>query len=361
MENKGQRLIYTTNTPHTWSIYIGKKILDNIPELANLARYTRLALVMDRQVAKLYEAEIVAILRNGGIEPLVIIIPGGEAAKSLAEVERVYRKLLNAQFDRKSALIAFGGGVVGDITGFVAATYLRGIEFIQLPTTLLAQVDASIGGKTGVNFQGLKNMIGAFYQPRMIISDISLLRSLPQREFRSGLAEVVKYGLIKDKSIFALLEQKRTNLSEDELEFLVTKSSKIKGKIVERDERETSGVRELLNFGHTLGHAVETLGKGKYTHGEAISLGMVFAARLSLLCKMLAVKEYERIVSLLEVLGLPTTCSLSMAVLLKKIVYDKKSVRTKPRWVLLKKIGKGITGQVVAQKTVQLALKEIIR
>lgn len=353
-----QQLDFVSKHQSKWMVYVGQGLLPRLPQLIDLSVYTKIGIITDKNVAKLHLEQAVESLKRGINKPFIIIVLAGERTKSLTEAERIYRMLLDENFDRQSLLVAFGGGVVGDLTGFIAATYLRGIDFIQIPTTLLAQVDASIGGKTGVNFRGYKNIIGTFYQPRTIISDILLLRTLPQRELRSGLAEVLKYGLIKDKSIFELLEGKGSNLSEDDLELLVVKSSKIKGKIVEEDEQEKSGARAQLNFGHTLGHAAESVGNGEYTHGEAISIGILFASKISYLLQMIHKSEYNRVVELLKKLNLPVACSLSRDKLLKKIVYDKKNVNKQTRWVLLKGIGEAVSNQKVDDHIIAEALKK---
>lgn len=355
-----QQLEFVSKRKTDWKVIVGQGLIQNLPHLINFSAYTKLGVITDNNVAELHLDDLVKSLSSFVNKPLIITLPAGERAKSLTEAERIYQILLDKNFDRESLLLAFGGGVVGDLTGFVAATYMRGIDFLQIPTTLLAQVDASIGGKTGVNFGGHKNIVGIFYQPRAIISDISLLRTLPQRERRSGLAEVIKYGLIKDRKIFGLLEMKGDKLSKEELQKLVALCSQIKGQIVEEDEREKSGMRALLNFGHTLGHAVESAGEGRYIHGEAISIGMRFAAKTSHLLQMIQRSEYERIAKTLTKLNLPIVCSLPREPLLEEIAYDKKSIGKESRWVLLERIGKAVANQAVPANIIRQALTEVI-
>lgn len=355
-----KKLQFVSKSEKKWKVIVGNSLIQRLPRLVDLTGYTKIGIVMDGQVGELYEKVIVKALEKDALDPLIFKIKPGEQSKSLGETSRIYEALLNGHFDRKSVLVAFGGGVVGDLTGFVAATYMRGIDVVQIPTTLLAQADAAIGGKTGVNFNGSKNIIGSFHQPQAIISDISLLKTLSKRELRSGLAEVVKYGLIKDKSIFELLERKGIDLSEDDLELLVVISTNIKGKIIEKDEQEKTGLRAQLNFGHTLGHAVESVGNGEYTHGEAISIGILFASKISYLLQMIHKSEYNRVVELVKKLNLPVACSLSRDELLKKIVYDKKSVNKQTRWVLLKGIGEAVSNQKVDDHIIAEALKEIV-
>ena len=268
----------------------------------------RVAVVTNPTVGGLYYETVRTSLAAAGYAVLKIELPDGEEFKSLETVNTVYTELIRNGFDRGCFLLALGGGVIGDMTGFAAATFLRGVPFVQVPTTLLAQVDSSVGGKTGVNHELGKNLIGAFYQPRLVISDVETLATLEQRDFVSGVAEVVKYGVVLDADFFSYLSvhQERILLREHEiLAYLVRRCCELKGEIVSQDEQE-SGVRAVLNYGHTLGHAVETLaGYDRYRHGEAVAMGMVAAAIISRRYGHADHGETARIIRLIRDLGLP--------------------------------------------------------
>lgn len=268
----------------------------------------RVAIVTNPTVGDLYGEMVVAALRDSNRQVNVVTIPDGEEYKTLATLEQIYDLLIDWRFDRYCALLALGGGVIGDLTGFAAATFLRGIPFVQVPTTLLAQVDSSVGGKTGVNHPQGKNLIGAFYQPRHVHIDVGVLATLPDREYAAGLAEVVKYGVIRDAAFFAWLENERAALLARDpaaLEHAVMISCQIKADVVESDENE-QGLRAILNYGHTFGHAVETLaGYGVIRHGEAVAIGMVMAARTSARLGLGSHDDVAKIAGLLRSFGLP--------------------------------------------------------
>ncbi len=271
-------------------------------------------------------------------------IPDGEKYKTLQTVEKLYKEFLKCKVDRSTPVIALGGGVVGDVAGFAAATYLRGLPLIQVPTTLLAQVDSSVGGKTGVDLPAGKNLIGAFYQPKMVYIDVSVLKTLPQREVLCGTAEVIKYGAIASESLFSTLEKKVSpflQLDSFLLKKVVKECVKIKANIVERDEKETFGIRSILNFGHTLGHAVETLsGYHRYSHGEAVAVGMAFAVQLSESLGLTKTWTVDRLMNLIHEMGLPHQIPpYSKNAYLQVMARDKKMVKGKIRYVLIKKIG----------------------
>ena len=257
-----------------------------------------------------------ASLKGAGYEAVLVTVPPGETSKSLRMVERCYDQLARHRLERKSFVLALGGGVVGDLAGFVAATYLRGIPFVQVPTTLLAQVDSSVGGKVGVNLKAGKNLVGAFHQPRLVLCDLATLGTLSAREFRAGLAEVIKYGIIYDEGLFARLERDLPLLLKRDVKVLadvVARCCEIKAEVVAQDETET-GLRAILNFGHTIGHAIEaTSGYGKFLHGEAISIGQVMAAMLSTKVLGLQTGDAARIHLLFARAGLPTTIKLTAA------------------------------------------------
>jgi 3-dehydroquinate synthase len=321
----------------------------------------QVCIVTDETVAPLYLETIKNTLKNYQCDE--IILPDGEEYKTLATVELIFDKLLSNRHTRSTTLIALGGGVVGDITGFTAACYLRGVNFIQIPTTLLAQVDASIGGKTGVNHPLGKNMIGAFYQPRCVICDIDVLKTLAAREFQAGFAEVIKYGLIQDAAFFSWLEEHCEDLLKREpndLGHAVLRSAQIKSAIVEKDERENS-LRALLNLGHTFGHAIENLaGYGNILHGEAVAIGISLATELSVIKKWTSTDEMNRIKKLLQKMNLPIQWSpeISGMALVKQMMNDKKNIHGKLRLVLLKNIGNGIvTDEVSEEELYQSLLK----
>jgi 3-dehydroquinate synthase len=267
--------------------------------------------------------------------------------------------------ERKSFIVALGGGVVGDLAGFVAASYLRGIPFVQVPTTLLAQVDSSVGGKTGVNLAAGKNLVGAFYQPRLVLCDLATFRTLPEREFRAGLAEVIKYGIIYDAELFARLERDMAKILRRDaasLAHIVARSCEIKADVVSQDETE-SGLRAILNYGHTIGHAIEAItAYGRYLHGEAISIGQVAAAHLSAELLGLPVNDVERIRALFVAAGLPVSIKLTTAQrtkLLAAMTLDKKVSGGEIKFVLAERIGKVVWGQKVPAATVQRALDAV--
>ncbi len=305
----------------------------------------RAAVVSDSRVAPLYVPAVAASLRAAGFAVAEIQIPEGEQHKNLAWLALLYDRLIEAHIDRSSPIVAVGGGVVGDLAGFAAATVLRGVPFVQVPTTLLAQVDASVGGKTGINHASGKNLIGAFHQPRLVAIDIDTLKSLPRREYLAGLAEVVKYGAILDPELFARVDRNVPALLRQDpalLSDVIATSCRLKAMVVERDERE-GDYRAILNFGHTLGHAIETLTEyRRLLHGEAVAIGMVCAARMSQLLGWLARSDVERIEGLLRRIGLPTAVpsDLSADQLALAVEADKKARGGKIKFVCLEAIGK---------------------
>lgn len=327
----------------SYPIYIGAGLLQQ-PELLTRHIQSKQVIVLTNDtVAPLYLQVVQQALQDYQHE--VVIIPDGEEYKSLAYVTKVFDRLLEKKFSRNATLIALGGGVVGDMGGFAAACYQRGIAFIQIPTTLLAQVDSSVGGKTGVNHPLGKNMIGAFYQPQCVIIDTTVLNTLPDRELSAGIAEVIKYGLIRDPDFFSWLERNMALLiarDDDALAFAIERSCQNKADVVAADEFE-SGVRATLNLGHTFGHAIETgMGYGHYLHGEAVSIGTCFAADLSKRLGWLSDEDEARIVAILKAANLPVTPPDSMTVeqYINLMSVDKKNVDGKIRVILLQGIGK---------------------
>jgi len=329
----------------SYSIHIGHNLLQTRDLVTTLVATGQVMVVTDTNVEKLYLPALLKSLQ--GKQVVVHVIPAGEGYKNLETMNGIITALLQNRFSRTSCLIALGGGVVGDLTGFTAACFQRGIKFLQVPTTLLAQVDSSVGGKTAVNHPLGKNMIGAFHQPTGVIIDVSLLQSLPDREFSAGLAEVIKYGLIRDRVFYEWLESnvdKLVNKDTAALEHAVERSCFNKAAVVSEDETET-GVRATLNLGHTFGHAVETgLNYKLWLHGEAVGLGMLMAAHMSMLSGWLTVQAYERIRSLLVRAGLPVRLppELQNTDIRELMSVDKKVSHGRLKLILLEDIGTAI-------------------
>lgn len=347
----------------TYNILIGGGLLNRLgAECAQLQLGRRCAIISDRNVAPRLAKIVQRSLAQAGFEPLLITVPAGETAKSIKSVQACYDQLAAHRLERKSFIVALGGGVVGDLAGFVAATYLRGISFVQVPTTLLAQVDSSVGGKVGVNLKAGKNLVGAFHQPRLVLCDFETLKTLPARDYRAGLAEVIKYGIIRDAVLFQQLEREAPALlrrDEKILADVVARCCEIKAQVVSEDETET-GVRAILNFGHTIGHALEAIsGYGKYLHGEAISIGQVAAAQLSIQILGLPTDDAQRIMNLFQRAGLPTTVKLTSAQLDRlcaAMKLDKKVSGGEIKFVLAKEIGRVEFGEKVPLDLVRATL-----
>ncbi len=318
--------------------------------------------VTDTHVGPRYADKAVASLKAAGFDAHVVMVPAGEAAKSLKVVARCYDAFAKQRVERQSLVVALGGGCVGDLAGFVASTYLRGLPFVQVPTTLLSQVDSSIGGKTGINIAAGKNLVGAFHQPRLVLCDLETLKTLADREFRAGTAEIIKYGIIKDPVLFKRLEKSLPKIiARDLAELLpiVTRSCEIKAEIVTADETE-NGERASLNFGHTLGHAIEnTAGYGRYLHGEAISVGQVAAAHLSAKFVEFPEADVERIRQLFLLAGLPVSYKTKPETrgrLFTAMQHDKKVTAGEIRFVLAKKLGEVVWGHKVVDADIHGAL-----
>ena len=348
----------------SYGIKIGAGVLSRLgTECARLRLGKRCAIISDSNVAPRYAKATREALAKAGFESFLIVVPAGETAKSMKSVESCYDQLAGRRLERKSFIVALGGGVVGDLAGFVAATYLRGIPFVQVPTTLLAQVDSSVGGKVGVNLIAGKNLVGAFYQPRLVLCDLDAMATLPGREYRAGLAEVIKYGIIYDAKLFERLERDLPKLLARDpktLASMVARCCEIKAEVVRQDETE-SGLRAILNFGHTIGHALEAISHyGKYLHGEAISIGQVAEARLSVQALKLPVSEAERIMELFRRADLPTQVKLDAAQrrnLLAAMQLDKKVSAGEIKFVLARKIGRVEFGHAVPMNLVEQALR----
>jgi 3-dehydroquinate synthase len=330
----------------SYPIYIGDGLLSKIKLFEPHLKQKHVAIVTNTTVAPLYLDPLLTLFKQHSIKAFPIILPDGESYKNQETLNLIYDALLKEKCERSVTLIALGGGVIGDMTGYAAATYLRGVSFIQIPTTLLSQVDSSVGGKTGINHALGKNMIGAFYQPQCVIADIDTLKTLPQREFSAGMAEVIKYGLIRDKAFFDWLEKNMEGLMKLNPSLLIEaieRSCQNKADIVEMDEHE-SGVRATLNLGHTFGHAIENaMGYGVWLHGEAVATGIVMAANLSKLMDWLTEIEFNRIVTLLKVAKLPVDPpQISEDQYMQLMRMDKKVVDGKIRLVLQKGIGDSV-------------------
>lgn len=346
----------------TYPIYIGQTLLANAGLIVKHLPQKRVAIVTNETIAPFYLSPLRTALEAQGVSVLPIVVPDGESFKTWETLNSVFDQLLRARCERKTTLIALGGGVVGDLTGFAAAVYLRGVPFIQIPTTLLAQVDSSVGGKTAVNHPLGKNMIGAFYQPAAVIADTATLSTLPARELSAGLAEVIKYGLIMDLEFLAWLEQNVEAIRACEpraTAHAVRRSCECKAKIVAADERET-GVRAYLNLGHTFGHAIEAgLGFGTWLHGEAVAAGMVLAARTSSALGHITMSDVNRASRLLERAGCPTNApDFPVQQWLEHMGHDKKVQDGKLRFVLLRRLGEAYVDDAVPQAVLNAVLAQ---
>lgn len=330
------------NGERSYPIYIGQDLLTQSKLIEPYVEGSQVLIVTNDVVAPLYLDKVKKIFSAYNVK--IVVLPDGEQYKTLDTVNTIFDALLDAKFDRTCTLVALGGGVVGDMTGFAAASYQRGVNFIQIPTTLLAQVDSSVGGKTGVNHPKGKNMIGAFHQPRCVIADSDTLNTLEDKQLSAGIAEVIKYGLIRDMDFTKWLEENMLKLlarDPDALSYAIEVSCRSKAKIVAQDEKE-KGVRALLNLGHTFGHAIETsVGYGNWLHGEAVATGMLMAADLSMRLGNLTVKDVERVDNLLDMAMLPTRAPHHMDYehYIELMAIDKKTRSGKINLILFNKLG----------------------
>lgn len=344
-----------------YPIYIGESLYADAARIVAHLPQKKAAIITNETIAPLYLAPLQAALEAAGVAVTPVILPDGEAYKTWETLNLIFDALLGARAERKTTLIALGGGVIGDMTGFAAACYQRGAPFIQIPTTLLAQVDSSVGGKTAINHPLGKNMIGAFYQPRAVLADMAVLDTLPERELSAGLAEVIKYALLGDVQFLAWLEQHIEALRARDRATLaeaVRHCCQMKADIVGEDEKET-GVRALLNLGHTFGHAIEAgMGYGAWLHGEAVAAGMVLAAETSRLLGWISEADVARVTALIERAGLPTLSpDLGVDAWISHMGHDKKVEEGQLRFVLLRQLG-----QAVIEKGVPLAvLREVLQ
>jgi 3-dehydroquinate synthase len=328
----------------SYEIRIGNGIADRMALLISKNHKAgRYVIITDDCVDKLHGQNFLAGLKDAGLTVDLLAFPAGEASKNIDTVLDIAGKLLKLGADRETCLIALGGGVVGDMVGFIASVFMRSIPYLQVPTTLIAQVDSSIGGKTAIDLPSGKNLLGTFYQPAAVFADLSFLETLPQKEFNNGLAEIIKYGIIEDEKMFQTLEDNMVAVKQKDAALmlkLVENCCRIKKSIVEIDERE-HGLRRILNFGHTLGHALEAVSKYKITHGEGVALGMIAAARLSEKMSYLDPSETQRIEALIRAAGLPVRIPNSLATdsIIPQLRMDKKKKGDIVHFVLLKKIG----------------------
>ncbi|MDJ0832244.1 MAG: 3-dehydroquinate synthase [Gammaproteobacteria bacterium] len=328
----------------SYPIYIGHRLLDNHSLVTDHINGSSAVVVSNTTVAPLYLDKVEQSLRSRDIRYDTVILEDGEQYKTLASIERIIDTLIGQRHDRKTTLIALGGGVIGDITGFAAAIYQRGVNFIQIPTTLLSQVDSSVGGKTGVNHPAGKNMIGAFYQPQCVIADTATLDTLPQRELSAGMAEVIKYGLIYDADFFSWLEHNMQALMDKDpgsISEAILVSCRIKAEVVAEDEKE-AGLRAILNLGHTFGHAIESaMGYGNWLHGEAVAVGMVMATDLSVRHQWIEPSVKQRAIELIQRANLPVAAPAEMTVdqYMDIMAIDKKVDQGVIKFVLLRQLG----------------------
>lgn len=358
------RMVQVPLGERAYAIRIGGRLLDRLgTECRRLGLGTRCAVVTDTQVGAYYADVAVASLRGAGLDACVVTVPAGERSKCLRQVEAVHDQLAAHRLERQSFVVALGGGVVGDLAGFVAASYLRGVALVQVPTSLLAQVDSSVGGKVGVNLAAGKNLVGAFHQPRLVLCDLDTLATLPEREYRSGLAEVIKYGVIADARLFRRLERVLPKLLERDaatLAAIVARCCQIKAEVVCQDETE-GGRRAILNFGHTVGHALEAISKyGRYLHGEAIAIGQVVAARLSSEQLGFPPRDADRLRALFVAAGLPVEVRLNASQrkqLFAAMRLDKKVRGGELKFVLAEALGQVRWGQRVPDESIRRLLE----
>ncbi len=350
---------------NSYPIFIGEKIFDKLSETLSLYDFSKkIVLVTDSDIYKIY-GDLIERGFAGFVELLdIIVVPSGEKSKSFAGVDQIISRMLELQCDRNVAVIAFGGGVVGDLAGFAAAIYKRGVNYIQVPTTLLAQVDSSVGGKTGINHALGKNLIGSFHQPKLVWSDLDFLNSLPEKEIRSGLGEIIKYGVIWDEKLFSFLEENINSVFEldmDSIAYLVKRSCEIKAEVVAQDEREF-GLRMILNFGHTIGHGIEAeMGYKILSHGEAVLVGMLAESKIALEMELLSQIEFERIANLISIFNLKKKLKINPDSVLEFMQSDKKALEGKLRFALPTQIGKVEVFDNVSNDQVRRSINYVIK
>lgn len=336
----------------SYPIIIGKGLLRRTGEILRERGCGHLAVIADARVEALWGNELKETLEEAGIKFLFLRVPSGERYKNLSSARRLWNELSEGKVDRGWWIASFGGGMVGDLAGFVSASYMRGLDFLQIPTTLLAQVDAGIGGKVAIDHPKGKNLLGFFYQPRLVLIDPSFLLTLPSRQFKNGMAEVIKYGAIRDEELLNLLKEKQGKIvgrNEELLEEIVDRCVRLKAEYVERDEKDVLGIRAQLNFGHTIGHIIERESGFRLLHGEAISIGMVFAGELSHRLGFLSSGELEYLKSLLSLYTLPQSLTFPLRAerIIEGLYWDKKVKEGRIRFVLLKRLGEAFLSEDV--------------
>jgi 3-dehydroquinate synthase len=340
----------------SYAVHIGNGLLGEIGTLLapeNIGG--RCAIISDSTVAPIYGGSAQKGLRESGIDAEILTVPAGENSKSMAVASDLCERLLALGLDRSAFIVALGGGVIGDLAGFVAAIYYRGIPYVQVPTTVLAQVDSSVGGKTGVNARGGKNLIGAFHQPRLVVADTATLRTLPAREYNEGFAEIIKHGAIRDRALLDVLDS-------GDLPAIIARNVEIKAEIVAADEHETTGLRALLNFGHTIGHAIENAaGYGRFLHGEAISLGLTAACNLSMRLAGLSRAARDLVVAKLSAFQLPTQLGpeITTSAVMTALRRDKKFAGGEVRFVLVPELGTALLSADVTLRDIEHAVEEL--
>ena len=365
MNKEDRRIVRVELGPQSYDIVIGHELGASLIDFVRGRRYSRQALlVTDSNVGPLYGEQVAALLAEAGLHPVVYAIPAGESSKTLAIAEKIYTCIIEHGLDRKSPVFALGGGVVGDLAGFVASTYMRGVPFVQLPASLLAQVDSSVGGKVAVDHALGKNLIGSFYQPDAVFIDLDFMKRLPKREIATGLGEIVKYGIIYDALFFGFLEQHPDDvlaLAPEATVHMIARSCEIKAAVVSKDEKE-AGQRRILNFGHTMAHTIEQeTGYVRYNHGEAVAIGMVGAADISRRLGLIDAETQGRVVALIQRLGLPTKAEgCTVDAMYAGIFHDKKTVNGTVHWVLMDGIGRTVVKNDVPEDIVRAAMAGVL-
>lgn len=349
----------TINVLNSYRVHIGSNILKEIPDLIELDNYSKIFVITDTIVKKYCLEKLEQALST---KILAIAVVPGEKNKNIETVRLIWEKLLSLKADRKSLIINLGGGVIGDMGGFAASTYMRGLDFIQIPTTLLAQVDSSVGGKVGINFSNIKNLIGSFNQPKAVFCDITFLSTLPTREFIEGFGEIIKHGIIADRSYFDFITSKKpSDFTDNELVEIVSKSAEIKSAIISKDEKEEN-LRKLVNFGHTVGHAIESLSlktDKPLLHGEAISLGMIVETEISYKLGLISEGDSLKIKQSLKNVGLPTDIpDFPVKQIMDKIQSDKKIESGQIKWTLISSIGQALINQSVPNEVIAQSYEE---
>lgn len=358
-----KKLIVTIQEkPQVYPIIIGEDLIGTIDALFDFSKYSKIVIITGKNIPKEWLAKLQESLPY---ESFPIFAPSGEKGKTIDTVIYIWNQFQKLGLDRKALVINLGGGVICDMGGFAASTYLRGVDFLQVPTTILAQVDASVGGKTGINFNNIKNYIGAFQQPIGVVIDVNTLATLSERVYTQGFAEIIKHGLIADRVYFDFVTSKKLkDFNTSELTQMLAKSNEIKARIVEEDQKER-GVRKIVNFGHTIGHAIESLSfetDKPYLHGEAVLLGMIVETKISELAGLLKTEDAAIIYERLSGLGLPVSVSnIKKEDIIKKLKTDKKVVKGEINWTLLNSIGSAVINQKVEDKIVEKALSMIIK